>query len=215
MSQEALHHNNNGRLIASIKFTLMKKMMVILFLFIGCSVAKKDNKAVQRVSAKLELLNIVGAQWEKINPCVPAAGKEVYIHDTTVITLPPKVIVDQHKVRLIIDSLTAINDGITDSIKDKMTDAYNLGVEYAERYYRSLPTKHIVDTIKITLPDARKEAMMKDTIAKRDVFIGTLNGKIEQLQKDYKSLIWKMVGMVVALLLLGVIIGLLIKAKIL
>ena len=191
----------------------MKNILFILIFIVGCSIAKKDNKAVERVEAKVSLLNKVGAAWEKIHPMIPQIS-QVYIHDTTTITLPPKVIVDHGRVKAIVDSLSAITGNLEDSLKDRMEDAYNLGVSYAEEYYRKLPPKHIVDTLKITIADLRKEGMLNDTISAKDVAIGTLNGKVEQLQKDNKGLVVKLFEMGGIMLVFGILMGFLFKFRI-
>ena len=184
----------------------------MLFFMVGCSVIKQDNKAVERVEAKVSLLNKVGAAWEKIHPMIPQVS-QVYIHDTTTITLPPKVIVDHNRMKVVVDSLSAISGDLEDSLKDRMEDAYNLGVSYAEEYYRKLPPKHIVDTIKITIADLRKEGMLNDTISAKDVAIGTLNGKVEQLQKDNKGLVVKLFEMAMLMLIFGILMGFLFKSR--
>lgn len=190
----------------------MKNIIFMLFFMVGCSVIKQDNKAVERVEAKVSLLNKVGAAWEKIHPMIPQVS-QVYIHDTTTITLPPKVIVDHNRMKVVVDSLSAISGDLEDSLKDRMEDAYNLGVSYAEEYYRKLPPKHIVDTIKITIADLRKEGMLNDTISAKDVAIGTLNGKVEQLQKDNKGLVVKLFEMAMLMLIFGILMGFLFKSR--
>jgi hypothetical protein len=116
-------------------------------------------------------------------------------------------------MKVVVDSLSAISGDLEDSLKDRMEDAYNLGVSYAEEYYRKLPPKHIVDTIKITIADLRKEGMLNDTIAVKDVAIGTLNGKIEQLQKDNKGLVVKLFEMAMLMLIFGILMGFLFKSR--
>ena len=197
----------------------MKKIIILSFLLIACSTAKKterlDNRAVERVSANIDLLNKVGVKWEKIHPLIAGAYRETYIHDTTIIKQPPKIILDEMRVKFVIDSINAIKDSIGDSIKDKINAAYNLGVDYAENYYRSIPRPHTVDTVKKETPDLRHEGILNDSIHNQAVTIGTQKGIIEQLEKENKSLTWKIWIMVVIILLLGVIMGMLIKAKIL
>ena len=95
----------------------MKNIIFMLLFMVGCSVIKQDNKAVERVEAKVSLLNKVGAAWEKIHPMIPQVS-QVYIHDTTTITLPPKVIVDHNRMKVVVDSLSAISGDLEDSLMD-------------------------------------------------------------------------------------------------
>lgn len=193
----------------------MKKIAFILLFLMSCSTVKLDNKAVDRVSANVDLLNKVGVKWEKLHPLIAGAYREKYVHDTTVIHQPAKIILDEMRVRVIVDSMSSITDSLQDNLKNKLTNAYNLGVKYAEDYYRSLPPKRVVDTVKRETPDLRHEGILNDSINNQAVTIGNLNGKVEQLQKENKSWSWRMLGMIGIMLLMGIIIGLLIKAKIL
>ena len=46
----------------------MRYLIICLLLF-GCSVAKKDQRALNRVKADINLLNDAGQQWAQLNPC--------------------------------------------------------------------------------------------------------------------------------------------------
>ena len=109
------------------KAILLLCYIAVLFLIIvgaaSCSVAKKDQKAVNRVKANVELLNQVGKEWVKLNPC---ANDSTFIFNTdTLVTSDTAYLTDQVTVQdtvqvtKVITKTVRIRDSVKVVVQDK------------------------------------------------------------------------------------------------
>jgi hypothetical protein len=112
----------------------MRYIIIFLLFAIGCSEAKKLQKAENRVLANVNSLNKVGLEYLKLHPCVNDSVW-AYIPGDTITQLLPFV-----------DSIETIrNDTV-----------------YKEKIRTQIKTVH--DTIKITIKDQSETKRLKDTV---------------------------------------------------
>lgn len=82
---------------------ILLSIFLAAFLF-SCSIAKKNQRAVNRVKADINLLNDVGDAWQKLHPCQIDTiiqfkdGKEIISYDTLEISHTDTVYKDNTKI---------------------------------------------------------------------------------------------------------------------
>ncbi len=146
--------------------------LVIIFLIVmlmpGCSEAKKDQKAINRVNANINLQEPVVNQWLKAHP--QDTTTHIIVSEPKIIQVPViKLVKDTSGTKKSLDSLLATipKDTIHKDCGEAANKAYDLGYDVAEKYYLSHPIKATCP------PDTTKEKVFTSTIDRlNDSLIG-------------------------------------------
>lgn len=185
---------------------MKKQFKILLFTLIvgsgiSCSVAKKDQKAVNRVKADINLLNDVGGAWVKLNPCIPdtlRTGKTITIIDSS---FSDEKVESLNKV---IDSLLDKNcpteniDSLRKSIKKELDKGCKPAIVYKNR----------TDTI----PDKRAEQILSNQVSNLTGQITQLKSDNSELKKESKARLFWAIGIgLLGLIIIGLLIYLLFK----
>lgn len=164
-------HNQNNNHHKLIGWLLLLLCLAIILLS-GCSVELQDQKALNRVEAKPDLINAAATQWLKNHP--PIIDTEtVYVKGKTEYVPVIKTVVDFEAIKKAVDSVKS-------AIKIPKCDSA-IEIAYNEGYNDALanhPNEQRVDTAKKTKVDARALDMANDTITKLRLTLAGMNGQI-------------------------------------
>ena len=145
----------------------MKTLVILLSILLlnSCKVTK-DTRAVNRVKADINLLNDVGPQWAKLNPCTVDTirefinGKEVVRYDTL------------------------FNERVDTVYKDNTQTVYKTIVKYINK----------TDTLKVYVIDNRAERVAVDQLNNSQGQVTQLKADNAQLKKESKARLWWLIG---------------------
>lgn len=181
---------------------LISSILLAFFLF-SCNSAKKiekkDQQAVWRVKANINLLNDVGNEWQKLNPCYPDTiriGKVITVIDSSYA---------KENIDRLNDAIASIleNYPVTQNI-DSLKTAIRKQVE------KECKPRTIDNSRVDTLPrDKRFENSLKDRVEFLNNQVSNLQGQNAQLKtengaqkKELNKTRWWGIGASVFLLLL-------------
>ena len=148
----------------------MKLILVIFpacFLF-SCSISKKNQRAVNRVKADINLLNDVGNSWQQLHPCVVDTvhefinGKEVIRYDT-------------------------LDFSHIDTV-------YNVDTQTKTIYRTIEKVVKKVDTLKVYVIDNRAERIAQNDLSNAQGQITQLQTDKSELKKESKNKTWWLIG---------------------
>lgn len=150
-------------------------VFILAALLFSCSISKKNQKAVNRVKADINLLNDVGNSWQQLHPCVVDTihefinGKEIIRYDT-------------------------LDFSHIDTV-------YNVDTQ-TKIIYRTVD-KYItkVDTLKVYVIDNRAERLAQNDLSKSQGQNAQLEKDKSELKKELSKTRWWGIGGSVFLLL--------------
>ena len=189
----------------------MKKLIIALCacLILACLSCSNINKATQRVLLDSTARNLVGAKWAELNPC-QADSVVTYIKGDTVTFIDSVTVktIDTTKVKQLIDSLNDLN----------LTTDVLVALSYESGYKNALKEhppifKIRVDTVKTSLKEKRDLNILSQQLAAAKQLTAKKEGIIEQNKTQSKIDGKHKLIMGGVILLLGVIVGILVKIK--
>lgn len=168
--------------------------ILIAVLLFSCNPSKrierKNNQALRRVEANIDLLNTAGIQWLKLNPCYPDT-----IREGKVIT-----IIDSSSAKESIDSLNDFITYVLNNYNNKNIDSLKLAItkEVEKRCKPVITYKFKTDTLP---PDKRAIEILQNQLVTSQLTVSNLTGKlsektnqINELNKSKKKTLWWSVG---------------------
>lgn len=185
----------------------MRYLIICLLLF-SCSVAKKDQRALNRVEADINLLNHAGNKWVQLNPCYPDT---VRVGNTvTVIDSSGKTEAVSRLNRRIDELLNRPNPNI-DSIRQVIKKEVEKECKPVTIY------KNRTDTIR----DKRNEDLLRNELTTERLTSAKMEGQImgylnenSELKSDVKKQRWWTIGIsALAVVIIAGLIVLLFKRK--
>lgn len=190
--------------------------IVVFLIFVAflasCSPEKalqrKQNKALDIVTTNPTLLAKAFSYWVESHP-QQIDSTVIIIHDTTKVEYE-KPVIDSFREKFVIDSLNESKD----SLKVKIGLAYKEGIKDADKYYATYPPKPRIDTFKVVKWDLSETKRLSDSINIKDAKIALKQGEIDELNIQVKKAdkrLWIFGGLI---LVFGVVIGLILKAKV-
>lgn len=185
----------------------MKKLILAITLFSCGTQQKLDKKALDRVKTNPELLNNVGQLYIELNP-QEKDTVETYIKGETVVYEVP--VLDKSKI----DSIkNATSEELREKCAESIEVAYTAGWNDCVSQF-DFEEKIRVDTFIRQLPsDTRLQKSQESQIRALEKLLAEQKGKTFSVEENIKTL-WRNIYIAVGLLiLLGIIIGLLIKFK--
>lgn len=195
------------RNLSLFQLNQMKKLILAITLFSCGTQQKLDKKALDRVKTNPELLNNVGQLYIELNP-QEKDTVETYIKGETVVYEVP--VLDKSKIDSIKNSTSEeLREKCSESIEVAYTAWWN---ECVSRF--DFKEKIRVDTFIRQLPsDTRLQKSQESQIRALEKLLSEQKGKTYSVEEHIKTL-WRNIYIAVGLLiLLGIIIGLLIKFK--
>lgn len=173
-----------------VKVLLMAVLFALVSSFItGCSIAKKDAAAVERVNAKASLQIPVVNAYLQAHP-IDTTPRIILSEPKIVTVYNEKLVKDTTGKQRLIDSVKESHEKEIDCGK-AATDAYDLGYDQAEQYYLSHP-------VKVTCPpDTTKTYFLTSEIRRwqdssrlKTNGINYIKGKNDQLSEQNSKLWW-------------------------
>lgn len=190
---------------------LISAILLSFFLF-SCNsskrIEKKDQKAVWRVKANINLLNDVGNEWQKLNPCYPDTiriGKVITVIDSSYA---------KENIEALNNTIAAILNNYPNQNIDSLKQAIKKEVE------KNCKPKTVYEYRTDTLPrDKRFENALKDRIEFLNNQVSNLQGQNAQLKTENgvqkkelnKTRWWAIGGSIFLLLLIAGLVYLLFK----
>lgn len=134
---------------------------ITLLLIISCSTEKKNQQAVKRVEANVDLLNQVGEVYRKLAPCANDTVT-AWVHDSTTVT--------NTIVKTKTDTFT----------KDGTKYIFRLDTAFFEKTRYQTQTKIVVDR--------EKENRLTDSLNSQKVQLSYYKGRNAELNEDKAAL---------------------------
>ena len=188
-------------------------IFILIFLFFGCSVAKKNQKALNRVEADINLLNHAGNKWAKLNPCYPDTvriGKTITVIDSSyakenidalnnTIAYLFSVISSNQNVN--VDSLIEVTrKDVEKNCKPKTIYVYRTDTLPADRREIEFLEQKVADT-------KLENAVLKGEVAQQELQIDELKAE------KRKTMWWTIGGGLLALIIIGFLAYILLKGR--
>ncbi len=161
-------------------------IFLIVMLLPGCSELKKDQKAVDRVNANINLQVPVVNQWLKAHP--QDTNTHTTVSEPKIIEVPLiKLVKDTTGIKKSLDSLLASipKDTTHKDCGEVANKAYDLGYDVAEKYYLSHPIKATCP------PDTTKEKIftssidrLNDSLIAKNLQISAQKGTMDEVRTN-------------------------------
>lgn len=173
----------------------MKKIIIALFILSIASCRamrehkeqRKDNAAVERVTAKRSLLETVGPEWEKFHPCIPA---EPIIKKGETITKidssfgKQEINLLSHKIDSLLNVHCQTNPDDIDSLKAAIADEVQKGCKPRLIIQTRVDTFSKPDLRAINI-EKEKGQKLQDQLNQANEKINTLQGKLNRANRNF------------------------------
>jgi hypothetical protein len=199
-----------------VKWVIAGIAVLFVFYCFSCNVPKqqmrKDEAAVNRVKGNVNLLNLLGPQWDSLHPCVNDSSPQL-----PVLFLPGKLI---NVPRFYLPAVIYRNRNIDTTINDHrivVDTAGNISFDFSKAQDTLyIPGRSVVDNRKLDLERNKTEAEKESKYRYSDS-LSFVRGQITELRlrlrDQRKELIFSLIGNGIQLGVMILMIYLLFKKK--